>query len=103
LRIAAGVNGSTRLVAAVSYVVATFFSLTLLGMSVAPFLLGAAAFVLLYAALGRSSHKASTGDGLLTWLGRHSYSIYLLHHPVVRLLLPPRPEHLRLSSTLARL
>jgi peptidoglycan/LPS O-acetylase OafA/YrhL len=57
-------------------------ALTLPGMAVAPFLLGVGAFVLLYAAFART--KSQIG----TWIGRHSYSLYLLHHPLIFLFVP---------------
>lgn len=79
----------TLIAAAVSYVVGTALALTLLGMSVAPLLLGAGAFVLLYALFNRGEqHK---GVGLRAWIGAHSYSLYLMHHPLILLLLPAGP------------
>ncbi len=72
--------------AVLTYAVATLLSLTLLGMSVAPFLLGVSAFVLCYAVLG--GPRRAAGSGLGEWLGRHTYSLYLIHQPIITWCLP---------------
>lgn len=76
---------STILGAIVAYVAATALSLTLPGMVVAPFLLGASGFVLLYAVVGGAA--ASTGRAT-TWIGSHSYALYLMHGPLIAALIP---------------
>jgi peptidoglycan/LPS O-acetylase OafA/YrhL len=96
-------RGSTLSLSLLTYAAATFLSLTLAGMAVAPFLLGAAAFVGTYAALRGMSKEPSRRDGLLVWIGRHSYSLYLLHHPFIHLVLPERPANPRLGITLLRI
>jgi len=57
---------------------------TLLGMAVAPFLMGAGAFALLVAAL----HGGRTPRAL-AWTGRNSYALYLVHQPFVEAFVPP--------------
>ena len=76
---------STMLGAGVAYVVGTALSLTLPGMVIAPFLLGASGFVLLYAAIGGA---AATAGRATSWVGRHSYGLYLMHGPMIAALIP---------------
>jgi peptidoglycan/LPS O-acetylase OafA/YrhL len=67
-------------------------SFTLAGMVVAPFLMGAGIFGLGYAAFARLSEPDVFGrrrkPDALTWLGRHSYALYLVHQPLVNATLP---------------
>lgn len=60
------------------YIAGNALSLTLWGMAFAPLLLSCASFALLVALLAGHSTPAN-------WFGRHSYSIYLAHHPFVLL------------------
>jgi peptidoglycan/LPS O-acetylase OafA/YrhL len=69
------------------YGLGMFLALTLLGMTIAPFLIGAAMFILLYALLANTK-LTWHGIGLGRWLGRHSYSLFLLHHPFILLTVP---------------
>src|SRR5262249_56164587 len=62
----------------------TGVSVGLLGMTVAPFLLGAGAFGVAYATAAR---RARLG-GAWNWLGRHSYSLFLIHQPFIALCVP---------------
>ncbi len=78
----------TLLAAVGVYVLGTLLSLTLLGMAIAPLLLGSAAFVLLFAALHRLGRRAGRAARATSWTGRHSYSLYLVHHPLVLALVP---------------
>jgi lysophospholipase L1-like esterase len=78
---------STLLLAVLAYIVATILSLYLIGMTVAPFMLGASVFILIYALLNRASapgHESRIG----VWIGEHSYSLFLVHHPIILLLVP---------------
>jgi hypothetical protein len=54
---------------------------------VAPFLLGAGAFGLLYGPANRRAHPGRR-PGAWAWLGRHSYSLYLTHQPFLALCVP---------------
>jgi peptidoglycan/LPS O-acetylase OafA/YrhL len=58
------------------------FSFTLGGMIAAPFLMGTGAFVLGYAATA-----GGRKPGVLSWFGRHSYALYLVHQPLVHIAL----------------
>ncbi|NUQ83855.1 MAG: acyltransferase [Anaerolineales bacterium] len=66
------------------YLIGIYLALTLPGMIFAPFLFGVSIFVLLYAILNKLLPlfprwlRAST-----EWTGKHSYSLYLIHHPVI--------------------
>ena len=77
------------IVSIVVYAGGIYLSLSLLGMIFAPFLLGVSVFVFLYLALNKLLPvfprwlQAST-----EWIGRHSYSLYLIHHPVILVLIP---------------
>ena len=68
--------------AAAAWSVGTWLSLSLVGMTVAPFLLAAGAFLLLYAIVPRRQ------GGPLVRIGRNSYSLYLLHQIPILLLVP---------------
>lgn len=80
---------TTILAAVLTYALGIALSLTLGGMIAAPFLLGVSAFIALYAVLATTSQRVSSRvlqPGL--WTGQHSYSLYLVHHPWVMLLVP---------------
>jgi peptidoglycan/LPS O-acetylase OafA/YrhL len=78
----------TPFLALVVYAMGTVFSLSLQGMAVAPFLLGASAFSLLYILLSRMSRSPGTTTAVMKWVGEHSYSLFLLHGISVSLLIP---------------
>ena len=68
----------------VVYLGGIYLALTLPGMIFAPFLLGVSAFVLLYLVLNKLLPVSPRWLQTSTeWLGRHSYSLYLVHHPVI--------------------
>jgi peptidoglycan/LPS O-acetylase OafA/YrhL len=83
-------NSSRTLVAAIAvYLLGLSLSLTLPGMTIAPFLLGVGIFIILYQFFNRV--PISAPDWLRTsgeWSGEHSYSLYLVHHPVILALVP---------------
>jgi len=76
---------STLLLACVAYLLGTVLSLSLIGMTVAPVVLGVAAFVICYASL---AHLRPGRVGPWVWIGRHSYALFLVHQPVISLLVP---------------
>ncbi len=70
------------------YALGTVLSLTLFGMTFAPFLLAVGSFVILYAVLGAISNAANRLVKPGLWTGEHSYSLYLMHHPMILFLIP---------------
>jgi peptidoglycan/LPS O-acetylase OafA/YrhL len=94
--------GRTVLGVVVAYVAGTLLSLILLGMTVAPFLLGAAAFVLVYVASEHVPRQSAAGRAG-KWVGRHSYSLYLVHQPLILFLIPSSgsPKAIAISSAAA--
>jgi peptidoglycan/LPS O-acetylase OafA/YrhL len=76
------------LLALVAYVLGLILSLDLLGMTIAPFLLGVGAFVLLHAIFNRNHHPTNDKSNVWTRVGEHTYSLYLMHHPFILLLVP---------------
>lgn len=67
-----------------TYAVGMVLSLFLLGMAFAPFLLGVGLFILFYNLLSRIPLGGKVG----AWIGRHSYSLYLIHHPIILFVVP---------------
>jgi peptidoglycan/LPS O-acetylase OafA/YrhL/lysophospholipase L1-like esterase len=78
---------STRLAALAAWAAGSVLSLGLLGMTVAPFLLGVGAFGLLYAPAS-AADRAGRVSRTWGWLGRHSYSLFLMHQPFLALCVP---------------
>ncbi len=85
-----------------AWLIGMVLSATWFGMTAAVFLLGAGGFVLLHALFGGSAPaRAAQGQGAgaaaaagrraglapLEWVGRHSYSLFLVPHPLIMLLL----------------
>jgi len=77
-------SAKTVLLLIVAYAVGIVASLTLGGMIFAPFVLGVSLFILLYLGLEKILPRLPawlTEAG--NWAGKHSYSMYLVHHPVI--------------------
>jgi peptidoglycan/LPS O-acetylase OafA/YrhL len=75
---------TTRVAAVGTLGLGAVLSLGLLGMTVAPFLLGASVFALLYAPASHPGRER----GVWSWLGRHSYSLFLVQHPFIAACVP---------------
>jgi len=79
----------SALILAIAACVLSFpLALTLPGMTVVPFFLGAGLLVVLYSVLGGIKRREAYGVRFGVWIGRHSYSLYLIHHPLILLLIP---------------
>ncbi len=70
-------------------------SFTLLGMTVAPVLIGCGAMVIFYCLF-------SANLAITDWIGQHSLSLFLVHQPFVRLLIPASSPTLKLLPALMR-
>lgn len=81
-------------VAVLAYALALVLSLFRLGMTVAPLLQGASLFVLLYDVW---RGRPRTDGGVMPWIARHSYSLYLMHFVFILLLLPQGASTLRVA------
>ena len=79
---------ATVLAALLVYAMAAAMAITLLGMTLAPFLLGASAFVALYAVSARRLLAQRPITAFFNAIGQHSYSLYLVHGPMVRMWCP---------------
>lgn len=74
----------TPLAGVVLYGSGTVLSFTLTGMIVAPLLLGAGAFAIIFPFVARPARR----DDAVQRIGRHSYSLYLAHDPLITFLVP---------------
>lgn len=82
------------------YVLGNLFSFTLLGMAVAFLFTGAGAFVMLFSMMSTIKKPIT---GVFSWAGRHSYSIFLIHHPILIFLVSSSLPLIALSKILALL
>lgn len=71
------------------YLLANGLSLSLPGMVVAPALLGIAGFFLIYTLFFFIGPRGFASRGV-QWFGRHSYAIFLVHHPFIKIFLNGR-------------
>lgn len=79
----------TVLLAVTAYIAGTGLSLTLWGMIFSPFLLGSSLFVLLFAFFRKIKCLGRVRRNPIAWVGRHSFSVYLVHHPILFFTLSP--------------
>jgi peptidoglycan/LPS O-acetylase OafA/YrhL len=71
------------------YALANALSFTYLGNAVSPLLTGIGAFWLfMIIAPSRRAGEAAALERPLVWSGIHSYSVFLVHHPLILLLMP---------------
>jgi peptidoglycan/LPS O-acetylase OafA/YrhL len=75
------------------YILGLTLSMSLPGMVLAPALLGASLFILAYLVLESDKLGRLKKSALFIWPGKHSYSLYLLHHPLILLLVPASSSH----------
>lgn len=76
------------ILASMAVVAGSALALTLLGMTVAPLLISAGAFVLLYAVWKRREASRGIVARACSWMGRHSYSLFLVHQPLILSVIP---------------
>ncbi|MGA2034925.1 MAG: acyltransferase family protein [Thermoguttaceae bacterium] len=72
----------------VLFAVGAGLSLTLTGMAAAPLVQGLGAFAVLYVLFSGVGRSGQSCLAPLDWIGHHSYSLYLVHQPLVSALLP---------------
>lgn len=84
------------------YIIGTILSATLVGMSLAPAMLGITIFILLYKLLIPILTDHSLLSSFTRWIGRYSYSIYLIHHPIIIFLAPKSIEESSLPGIIIR-
>ena len=78
-------RGRVRALAAILYVIGVLASATLVGMTAAPLLMLVGLFPFLFMVFGH--HPEHPRDGF-AWLGRHTYALFLVHHPILLKLMP---------------
>lgn len=74
--------------AVILYLLGTALSLTLSGIIFAPLLLAVGTFVIFYFIFRRVANPNNNLVKPTLWIGRQSYSLYLIHHPVILLMIP---------------
>jgi peptidoglycan/LPS O-acetylase OafA/YrhL len=73
------------------YALGLALSFTLLGAVAAPILIAAGLFPLTYALARYGLPRVRPLARLAIWLGSYSYTIYLLHHPIINSVVPKLP------------
>ena len=62
--------------------------LSLIGMTIAPFLLGIGAFLILYFLFTSKIFHLLSKNNFLEFVSKHSYALYLVHNPFIMVLVP---------------
>ena len=70
------------------FLVGNAMCLSLIGMTVGPFVIGLGALMALWPLIAISPNAGASKSGPLSWIGRHSLSIFLVHHLVISRFLP---------------
>jgi peptidoglycan/LPS O-acetylase OafA/YrhL/lysophospholipase L1-like esterase len=85
------------------YLLGNILSLDLVGMTLGPFVIGIGALVMLWPAVSSKSQESDGSKSILTWVGRHSLSLFLVHHIAIQRLAPSSFDmsHLRFLARIA--
>jgi peptidoglycan/LPS O-acetylase OafA/YrhL len=73
----------TQPIMLITYALGMLLSVTRLGNVFSPFVLGLSGFTLIYLMLQKVEWSVSRPWSWLSWVGQHSYSIYLVHNPIM--------------------
>lgn len=74
--------------AALLFIGGTILSFDLMGMTVALFMIGLGLFIPLYAIWRRQDEPTTAWGKGFKWIGQHTNSLFLMHHPFVNVLVP---------------
>jgi peptidoglycan/LPS O-acetylase OafA/YrhL len=77
------------ILAIIAYIIGFALSITLAGMIIAPFLMALSGFIVLFVLFDIVSRKIDNNRlKPFSWIGDHSYSLYLMHHPLILFFVP---------------